>query len=190
MPTWTPAFTAEELAAEEWRPVVGFEALYEVSSLGRVKSLRKCTSTFVGRIVKARSKGSKGYLSVNLSPGSGRTKITHLLHLVVARAFLGPPPEGKEVNHEDGIKTNPRLSNLSYVTKPENHRHAVVIGLHTFDAVRGERNVNAKLTDDKVRLIRRRLREGVGVSAIGREVGMPYQRIQEIRDGYGWNHIQ
>lgn len=179
-----PTFSEDELQNEEWRPVVGLELLYEVSTLGRVRSIRNCTSSKVGHILKP--KGRK-YSRLILS--NGPLRHTVLVHRLVVFAFLGEPPPAHEVNHKDGNKFNNRLVNLEYVTHPENHRHAVATGLHTYDSIQGERNVNAKLTDEKVRLIRQRLRDGVGVNAIGREVGMPYQRIQEIRDGIGWAHI-
>jgi len=189
-----PEFTTEELATEEWRNIntPGYEGLYQVSNLGRVRSMRNRTSSKAGSILKPRTKASRDgkgrYGRVMLSNGTARK--SEQVHNLVAIAFLGPIPKGQEVNHKDGQKWNARLSNLEYVTHLKNMQHAIATGLHDYDSVRGEKNLNAKLTDEKVKIIRQRLREGIGVVAIGREVDMPYQRVQEIRDGVGWTHVQ
>lgn len=69
-----------------------------------------------------------GYLRVQLWRG-GKVK-NALLHVLVARAFLEPPPgRGYEVNHDDGNKHNCAASNLEWMTRPENMRHAYRTGL-------------------------------------------------------------
>src|SRR5689334_2397657 len=110
-------FTTEELAHEEWRPIVGYELSYCVSSLGRVRSLNPKGITKADGIL--RSKGNGPYPVVMLNIGNCvQRKFT--VHKLVANAFLGQKPKGHEVNHIDGVKSNARASNLEYVTHKEN----------------------------------------------------------------------
>lgn len=97
---------------EEWRPVVGYEGSYEVSSLGMVRR--------VGSHVRALSRHHEGYLLVNLSV-AGRSK-THRVHRLVADAFLGPSV-ARGVNHLNGVKSDNRASNLEWATDSQNARH-------------------------------------------------------------------
>lgn len=106
---------------EIWRPVVGYEGLYEVSNTGRVRSL------YDGRWQRCRIKELKpgahedGYLLVSLYKDSER-KI-HTVHSLVMAAFVGPRPEGLQINHIDEDKTNNRVENLEYCTCRENNNH-------------------------------------------------------------------
>ena len=118
---------------EEWRPVSGYEGLYEVSSLGRVRSLPRVWEQVSkhGTLHKHTSSGRtlkpgltrQGYPSVVL----GRRR-TRLVHRLVAEAFLGPCPAGKEVRHLDGTRTNNTISNLAYGTRSENIADAKLHG--------------------------------------------------------------
>ena len=102
---------------ERWRAVPGYDA-YEVSDLGRVRR---------GPRVLRDQPHNGGYRHVQLwTDGKPRTG---LLHVLVARAFIGPTPADHDVNHIDGDKSNNTLSNLEYATRSENNRHAYRIGL-------------------------------------------------------------
>lgn len=119
---------------EEWRPVVGFESLYEVSNVGRVRRIGKAARTGkghgggarIGLILKLR-KHRGGYLMAQLWCNGKLTG--RLAHCLVAPAFIGARPEGLDINHKDGDKTNNSVGNLEYVTRSENNRHAYRIGL-------------------------------------------------------------
>lgn len=89
----------ENLPHEEWRDVEGYEGIYQVSNMGRVKSLH----WLGGRLIKPCS-NKKGYLSVVLSKNCiGKH---YKVHVLVARAFL-PNPENKPiVHHRDGKNFN------------------------------------------------------------------------------------
>lgn len=118
----------EYVKIEEWKPVVGYEGLYEVSSEGRVRSLGRYQRVrnngkmfHEGQIMKLKNRPG-GYLGAHLCKNC-KHKI-HSVHRLVAEAFI-PNPEGKEqVNHKNGIKTDNRVSNLEWVTKSENALHA------------------------------------------------------------------
>lgn len=94
----------------EWRPVVGRPG-YEVSDDGQVRGPR-------GRILHTFPQKHGGHLRLELNGPPGKRK--YLVHVLVARAFLGEPPPGHEVCHNDGDPTNNSLSNLRYGTKSEN----------------------------------------------------------------------
>ena len=98
---------------EIWKKIEGFED-YEVSNLGRVKSIRCTLKHCVGK---------NGYASVNLQEN------TKTIHRLVASAFI-PNPENKRcVNHIDGNKKNNNVENLQWVTHKENTTHAIKNGL-------------------------------------------------------------
>lgn len=114
---------------EQWRPVVGWEDLYLVSSHGRVRSLHK------GRGVKNSSDGILKFRS--LIWGYPRVILTRKgkpssrsVHSLVIEAFVGPRPEGMDVCHNDGNPLNSHVSNLRYGTRSENILDAVVHGTH------------------------------------------------------------
>lgn len=129
-----PALSAEELAIEEWRPIDGYECRYEVSDMGRVRSLpmgpipirRGGYKRHFGGLKKP-SLDRDGYVRINAKSG-GTQKIISV-HRAVAKAFLSNPSSLPAVNHIDGNPRNNRLSNLEWVTYKENSRHAVRMGL-------------------------------------------------------------
>lgn len=116
---------------EIWKDIEGYEGLYQVSNMGRVRSLdRKSKSknkwnsynmSIKGRI-RLTATSQRGYLRMRLCKDG--IKQWYQLHQLVARAFI-PNPEGKEtVNHIDGNKKNNCVSNLEWATQAENNKHA------------------------------------------------------------------
>lgn len=139
---------------EIWLPIAGFEGYYEVSNMGRVRSLDreicngKGTRLRKGRILKYGDQNS-GYLFAPLWKDNKGS--CPLVHRLVAIAFL-PNPENKAfVNHKDGNKQNNLLSNLEWMTHKENHQHAVGLGLMN----QGVNHYACKLTYEDVIAIRR-----------------------------------
>lgn len=118
----------QNLENEIWKPVVGYEGKYEVSNLGRVKSLNYA-KTGMERLMKP-SSYLNGYLFVNLRKdwqASG-----HRIHRLVYEAFRGKLPKWEatmkgnerwEVNHINEVKTDNRLENLELVTCTQNNNH-------------------------------------------------------------------
>ena len=109
---------------EEWRPIVGYEGLYEVSSYGRVRSLDMYVKARYGnyRLHKGKvlSPGIRpdGYLFVNLTYNGKHKTIT--VHRLVAQAFLPNPDNLSEVNHKDEDKSNNRVENLEWCDRKYN----------------------------------------------------------------------
>lgn len=114
-----------DMKGETWKDVQGYEGYYQVSDAGRVSSLgRTVISGDNRRFLKSKLKKpslNKGYPSVRLYKNG--TPTNFLVHSLVARNFIGPYPEGKQINHIDENKTNNNLSNLEYVTPSENMNH-------------------------------------------------------------------
>jgi hypothetical protein len=187
-------FSSEELATEEWRDVVGYEGIYSVSNLGRIRrDLGGARTAKAGRVLKL-SKSSNGYPGVALC-AFGKQKTTSV-HGMVARAFISKPPTGKHVNHKDGCKTNNRLTNLEYVTASENVQHAYRNGLakgvtgdrhgshtHPERVARGDRNGHVKIKDADIPRIFELRTNGLSQRKIALIVGLTQGHICEILNG-------
>lgn len=169
---------------EEWRPIVGWEGWYEVSSLGRIKRLKGFPGvTWPGRILMPINL-SFGYHGINLcKPGIMRTK---RIHALVARAFLGPMPEGMVTNHKDGNKKNNAPSNLEYVTQLENTAHAMRLGL---TQRKGSKNAAAKLHENDVVQIRALAKSGIEQRSIAIKFGVTDTAISYIVKRKTWRHV-
>ena len=118
---------------ERWLPVPGWEDLYEVSDLGRARSLDRWVRTHhdgrrrvPGRILKPGPASKYGHLRVVLCRDGAIYPIQ--VHQLVMLAFVGPCPEGMEVRHLDSNPANNALTNLTYGTKAENARDRVENG--------------------------------------------------------------
>lgn len=167
---------------ELWRAVPDATGWYEVSNLGRVRRCRPGKATYVGRILKPTRRKS-GHLSVYLRING--TDSQREVHRLVAAAWIGPCPEGKEVNHIDGNPANNRAWNLEYVTRRENVLHAYRLGL--INAVRGEDQHLAKLTTEQVIVIRGC--KGVPASLLARVFGVSKPTIQHVQRMKTWRHV-
>lgn len=124
----SPARIGEDVPEEEWRAIPGYEGYYEVSSLGKVRSLDKeikanlVNNKYVnrpGRLLK--QKEAKGYKTVSLCVDYEAT--TWRVHRLVAMAFIPNPDSKPQVNHIDGNPANNCVNNLEWCTAKENQWH-------------------------------------------------------------------
>jgi hypothetical protein len=144
---------------ELWRPIPGYEQFYQVSNLGRVKSLSRGARTGYGRYrtVKERiliPSSWGGYPRVTLSENN-RPRV-YLVHRLVLLAFVGPCPEGMEARHLNGDSKDNRLDNLAWGTLDENQADRVIHGTH----IRGERNWLHILTATQILIFVNKSRTG------------------------------
>lgn len=109
---------------EEWKPINDYEDLYEVSNLGRVKSIRE--RIFYGDrknlILKAHLSRSTGYYGVTLC--RDKFRVYKDVHTLVAKAFIPNPENKKYVNHKNSIRNDNSSQNLEWCTQSENIIHS------------------------------------------------------------------
>jgi hypothetical protein len=116
---------------EEWKDIKGYEGLYQVSNLGRVKSLERTVTRKNGRKLPVKELILKpetihnGYLRVALEDSGKRKRF--LIHRLVCEAFHENPENKPEVNHINEKKTDNRACNLEWVTAKENCNHGTRI---------------------------------------------------------------
>lgn len=125
---------------EEWKDIDGFEGYYQVSNLGRIRSLDRCVvannhggaKLLRGKTMKlskvtGRSNSISKYVVVNLR-SHGKNKVC-CVHRLVANAFLDNSNRLPTVNHKDGNKENNNVTNLEWATYSDNNTHALRTGL-------------------------------------------------------------
>jgi len=176
---------------EFWRPAYGFEKIYEVSNLGRVRRIAKTSGGTVGYILKPYIMA--GYHYVSLCPGHGAKPRKMRLHRIVARTFLGKPPEGKpEVNHKNCDRLDNKVDNLEWVSRSENMLHASKNGrIVSVPPVRyGTENNRAKLTESIVRQVRKLYATGeYSQREIGDMFGVTKTTINNVIVGSTWANV-
>ena len=118
-----------------------------------------------------------GYVQVNYG---GRP--VGLAHRMIWAYVHGPIPEGMQINHKNGVKTDNRIDNLELVTPSENMKHAYASGLAS--AV-GEKNGRAKLTDSIARSIRA---SALTPEELAKRHSVSVRTIRYIKDGISWRH--
>jgi len=165
---------------ENWKPCAGGN--YEVSDAGRVRRGTTGRRTWPGRMTKP-SLLNIGYYSV--APTVDGKNVRHYVHRLVAEAFLGPCPDGHEVNHINGIKTDNHVSNLEYVTHAENMSAAGRGGLLT----RGEAHPGSKLSEADVRAIRAARGDGESFGRIAARFGLSTATVYGIVNRTAWKHV-
>lgn len=170
---YTTQFSPEELENEEWKDVVGFEGVYSVSNLGRIRRDRGGSGIVTGRIFR-NVYDTNGYPIVSLQYiPNNKPRKTYTIHRLVAAAFFGPVPKGLQCNHKDGNKANNRVSNLEYITPRENTLHAIKNGLRN--------RVYKRIKTTHCRRGHKRTPENTYIDRKGFEVCKECRRIHKIR---------
>lgn len=174
---------------EIWKDVVGYEGCYQVSNLGRVKSLsRELNVKNAVRITKERiianSNNGAGYLVCALSKKMKRKSI--LTHRLVAIAFIDNKENLQEVNHKDGNKNNNCAYNLEWCTRQENINHSWDKKLTNCI---GEGHHNSILNNTIVAEMRNKYSGGnYSYKKLSEEYGINMFTIRNVIKRYTWNH--
>ena len=128
-----------------WKDIEGYEGYYQVSSDGRVRSIDRYVPSknnsikLCKGVERCLERKEDGYLEVNLykhGENGKKNGKNYLVHRLVTFSFIPNPDNKPEVNHKDGNKSNNDVSNLEWVTKSENIRHAYATGLNSIEVAR------------------------------------------------------
>jgi len=177
---------------EIWKDIKGYEGQYQISNLGRVKSLariqkiglRNIKIKPLKEIILKQSKSTSGYYQVCLCKNS--VKKTHAIHKLVAKHFILNENNKKQVNHIDGNKTNNFYKNLEWCSYHENLRHAIKNGLRAVN----EKNGRAKLKNIEVLQIRQLYKTGKYTHAqLGEMYGIASSTTQQVISRRYWKTI-
>ena len=183
---------ALQIKEEIWRDVVGYEGLYKVSDMGRVKNVPRTFKMKDGRnntikkeVLMKFKVDKDGYFKLGLRKEGKQRHF--FVHRLVAQAFVNNPNFKPQVNHIDGIKNNNSVSNLEWVTHQENRTHAAENGLVPDQW--GRKNPNVKLTELEVLLIKELRNKGLTLLRISEIVGTSVSNVKNITYGYTWEWL-
>lgn len=150
---------------ERWKPMAS-DSQYSISDAGSVigpKGPRKHTFH------------SAGYPILNLKKNG-----QFYVHRLVAELFIGPCPEGLQVNHKNGDKADNRVENLEYVTRSQNIQHSYRVLGRPIVAVRGEDHPNSKLTNADVASVHAMFANGIKKAHIAKHFGVSRNHIGRL----------
>lgn len=163
---------------EKWRFIPGYEKVYSISNIGRIKSHRN------NKILKD-AIGNSGYRMVELNyKGVAKRKLVHRL---ILESFIGNM-NGYVTNHKDGNKLNNNIDNLERVTQSENVIHSIRIGLKV--PLKGMELTQSKLNNEEVVLIRKEYSNGnISQRALAKKYGICQGTIMPILNHRTWRHV-
>lgn len=168
--------------------------VYQVSNKGRVRRIEHMTETRnqfgVHKITRKEKlmsfcKNTNGYYMFR--PQMDNKKGVHLVHRLVATAFI-PNPEGKPcVNHRDSDRANNCVENLEWCTQQENSAHAASQG--RMNSLKGEASNLSKLTEEEVSAIYKMCKGGKSQIQVSKLLGIPRPTIASIMQKVSWKHL-
>jgi hypothetical protein len=186
---------------EEWRAVVGFEGLYEVSNLGRVRGVERAVprgghvmsrkGRIMGQFENRHPKRPDHVRCIHVNLSKANRVHARQVHRLVLEAFVGPAPAGTEGCHQDGVVHNNRLDNLRWDTHRENMADIFRHGRTTApkNPARGASHGMARLTADKVRQIRAEPEYRGCLERLAERFGVTPICVANARAGRTWKHV-
>jgi hypothetical protein len=173
----------------EYRSIPGFPEWYRVGSDGTVWTKLVRGSWRHHRLGEWRQlkagRTDRGYHTVFIRGVAADKPKSNHVHRLVLLAFVGERPDGMHTRHLNGNPGDSRLVNLAYGTPAENQADRIPHGRSN----RGERHGRAKLSDDGVRELKRRLAAGESRTALAAELGVSYETVRDIDNGKRWAHV-
>lgn len=175
---------------EIWRDIKGYED-YQVSNLGRVRSLERVILRSDGTTEKRKSRVLKTSQKSNLYDATvlykNKKHKSFLVHRLVAITFIPNPNNLPQVNHINGIKKDNRVENLEWCTHQENITHSIRTGLKNTN---GSKNCNALLTEKEVLEIRDKyIPFKYSCRMLAEEYNVKTSTINKIVCNLAWKHI-
>jgi len=170
---------------ERWRSVVGYEEMYEISSLGRARGVDRIDSAgrrWRGRVLSPQPAGA-GYLYFNLSH-AGKTR-RRAASRAILESFVGPCPENMEACHNNGVKLDNSVGNLRWDTKKGNEKDKAIHGTR----IVGELHKNSKLNSTNVERINDLHRAGYSQDGIGEWLSIGRSAVRKVVTGKTWKHV-
>lgn len=186
----------ENLEGEIWKPVVGYEGLYEISNKGRLKGLSreyqvKCRwGSLVSK--KMPEKLYKPYMTeqgywATFLFNQGRKHVS--IHRLVATAFCENPDNKPHVNHKDSNRLNNTTENLEFCTHQENMIHGYKYGNKTIPLTIGSNNGRALVSELVVIEIRKLYKEGSRPLELQKKYNMTRGALEGIIYNKNWKHL-
>ena len=171
-----------------FKPIKNWEITHKISESGEVLVLERrvygrASSTKILKEHKLKWNYQKGYPTVALYFNKKNKR--YFVHRLVYEAHIGEIPRGMQINHKDGNKGNPHVSNLEVVTPSENAKHAWRIGLNKKQY--GENNSHSKLTTEEVKKIREMAKTKTQ-QEIANDFGLHQTTVHYILIGKTWSH--
>ncbi len=185
----------QSLPTEVWKDIIGYEGKYQISNLGRVKSLERFEERagyerfMSGRILKFAQythKSCEGYLYVVLCKNS-KGKIFKI-HKLVAEHFIENLSGFLQVNHINGIKIDNTRENLEWCDNKHNIKEYFKMNPHGGDCVRGSKNASAKLNEGEVKEILK-LKDSLTQSQLAERFKISPTTVWHIINGKQWRHV-
>ena len=177
----------DDLEKEIWKPVKGYEGIYEVSNFSRVKALIRKTRTWQIHKESIASVNSKTRGYVKFGGHKNNIKEHLLMHRVIAEAWIPNPNNFPDVNHINAIRDDNRIENLEWVTHSMNMKHAYKIGNKN---QKGEKNNSAKINQTIANNIRIYYNAFPHLSQkeVGKVFGLSREHIKDIINYKTWNY--
>lgn len=161
---------------EEWKDIKEYNGLYQISDLGRIKSLKRTTNTKNGirtvneKILSQKTNSKWGYCEISLHK-NGKSR-TFRVNRLVAINFINNPNNYNQVNHKDGNKLNNNKTNLEWCNNSMNQIHAHTIGLKRH--LVGENSNRSNLKESTVLELREKYNNGTRVKDLCKEYNIKY----------------